>query len=595
MIEKKVSEFGKVITGNTPSTLNKDYWNGNFCWITPTDLSSQKYYIKSERQLTPLGLKNARILPSGTLLVTCIASIGKNGILKTKGACNQQINAIIPNNNYDVEYLYYLFNLNKNYLLSNAGITATPLISKTEFEKFEFSVEVDKKYQKIIAGALSDVDNLIENLEELIEKKKQIKLGTMQDLLTGKKRLPGFNKEWKTNSLGELGVFTSGGVDKKLVSGQKSVTLLNFLDVYHKDFIYKNELHHIVTASDDQIRKCTLKRGDVFFTPSSEIRTDLAMSAVVMEDCPGYVYSYHITRYRFNDEFDIKFKSYIFNTKYFLDQASLICEGSGKRYVVNLSKFKTLTIKYPEDTNEQRAIAEILWDIDQEIKNLEIELEKYKQLKQGMMEQLLTGKIRLVDEEQETKVIQMPKTHNQQFDDAVVFANIVASCYDPKYPLGRKKCQKMMYLFKRFNDESVEQFGHYAAGPYDNKARYGGFESIAIKNGYVVENKSNQGSSFAPGQDIEKAKAYCNKYGYDKFIPIFNEYLRYMKVDKLELYTTVDKTILELKQQNKQINLQTVKDYIANDKTWVPKLSREVFNDDNINSAIKFSQQILGV
>lgn len=588
------SDFGKIITGNTPSTQVNEYWNGEYCWITPSDLKDNKYYFKSDRQLTTRGLSKARVLPPNTLLVTCIASIGKNGILTVNGACNQQINAIIPNKNFNIDYLYYLFNFNKNYMLANAGITATPLISKKEFEKFQFIAENDISVQEEISYCLSDIDLLIVNLKNLIKKKKFIKQGVMQELLTGKKRLPGFNGKWVKKELQELGDFTSGGVDKKSIPGQKSVKLLNFLDVYHRDFIFKNELYHIVTASDAQIKKCTLKKGDLFFTPSSELQTDLALSAVVMEDCPGCVYSYHITRFRFKDNFDIKFKSYMFNNKEFLDQASLIAEGSGKRYVVNLSKFKTLTITYPTDIKEQSAIAEILWDLDQEINFLEQDLEKYKNIKQGMMEQLLTGKIRLIESNENIQSMS-DKKHNQHFDDAVVFANIVASCYSPDYPLGRKKCQKMMYLFKRFNNSSVEQFGHYAAGPYDNKARYGGFETIAIKNKYVVENKSNKGSSFAPGPDVDKAKSYCSKYGYDKFIPIFNQYLKFKKVDELELYTTVDKTILELKEQNLPINLNTVKNYISNDKAWVPKLSREVFSDENIEEAIRFSQLILGV
>lgn len=499
---------------------------------------------------------------------------------------------IEESNKYDLKYLYYSLKIQQKKLYSMQTGGAQPHIHPKEISQLEI-LNICKSEQVIISQYLTDVDKYLTNLENLIEKKKLIKQGVMQELLTGKKRLPGFNKEWVKKELCELGEFTGGGVDKKSVTGQKKVTLLNFLDVYHRDFIYKKELYHNVTASDAQIRKCTLKKGDLFFTPSSELRTDLAMTAVVMEDCPGCVYSYHITRFRFKDEFDLKFKSYMFNNKIFLDQAALAAEGSGKRYVVNLSKFKTLKITYPADIKEQSAIAEILWDIDQEINFLEQDLEKYKQIKQGMMEQLLTGKIRLVKENDNIQT-SPEKKHNQHFDDAVVFANIVASCYDPGYPLGRKKCQKMMYLFKRFNESSVDQFKHYAAGPYDNKARYGGFETIAIKNKYVVENKSDKGSSFAPGPEIEKAKVYCSKYGYDEFIPIFNQYLKYKKVDELELYTTVDKTILELKDQGSPINLNTVKSYISNDKTWVAKLSREVFNDKNIEEAIRFSQLVLG-
>lgn len=594
--KKKLSNCGSIYNGGTPNTQNKEYWNGDVLWCTPTDITNNKgkYINFTDRKITTKAIKHVgKLLPPGTILLCSRATIGELAISSNQITTNQGFKNIVVNDENDNEFIYYLLQTKKKEMIEKATGSTFFEISKKEIENLEINIP-QKKEQIIISKCLSEIDLLIENIKSLIKKKKFIKQGVMQELLTGKKRLSGFNGKWIKKELQELGDFTSGGVDKKSVAGQKSVKLLNFLDVYHRDFIYKNELYHVVTASDAQIRKCTLKKGDLFFTPSSELQTNLALSAVVMEDCPGCVYSYHITRFRFKDNFDIKFKSYMFNNKEFLDQASLIAEGSGKRYVVNLSKFKTLTITYPTDIKEQSFIAEILWDLDQEINSLEKDLGKYKNIKQGMMEQLLTGKIRLIESNENIQSMS-DKKHNQHFDDAVVFANIVASCYNPYYPLGRKKCQKMMYLFKRFNNSSVGQFGHYAAGPYDNKARYGGFETIAIKNKYVVENKSNKGSSFAPGPDIDKAKSYCSKYGYDKFIPIFNQYLKFKKVDELELYTTVDKTILELKEQNLPINLNTVKNYISNDKTWVPKLTREVFNDENIKEAIRFSQLILGV
>lgn len=290
------------------------------------------------------------------------------------------------------QYITYYIN---HFIKFNVESTGVPQLTVPQIKNIEIKLP-DLSVQKNVVEYLTNIEKYIKSLEKLIEKKKLIKQGVMQELLTGKKRLPGYNGKWIKKELQELGDFTSGGVDKKSIPGQKSVKLLNFLDVYHRDFIFKNELYHIVTASDAQIKKCTLKKGDLFFTPSSELQTDLALSAVVMEDCPGCVYSYHITRFRFKDNFDIKFKSYMFNNKEFLDQASLIAEGSGKRYVVNLSKFKTLTITYPTDIKEQSAIAEILWDLDQEINSLEKDLGKYKNIKQGMMEQLLTGKIRVV-------------------------------------------------------------------------------------------------------------------------------------------------------------------------------------------------------
>ena len=592
MLEKKqVSDFGKIITGNTPSTYNKEFWDGDYCWITPSDLNSSKNYYKSDRQLTRKGLSQARILPENSLLVTCIASIGKNGILKVKGACNQQINAIIPNDKFDIDYLYYLFNYNKNYLLANAGITATPLISKKEFEKFEFSVETNITIQKQISRVISDMDLLIENVEKLIGKKKLIKQGVMQELLTGKKRLPGFSKEWKQTELGSLGKIYNGLTGKTKNDfgwgNSKYVTFLNVL----KNRKLNNKLFEKVNINKTQN---FIKHGDLFFNTSSEIPEEVALCSAFMDETNENVAV---------NSFCFGFRLNNINTVYPLYLADYFRSNDGRKKIVeiaqgstryNLSKeyFLKLLIPMPE-YEEQKAISTIISDMDEEINFLKQDLEKYKQIKQGMMEQLLKGKIRLVKESDNVQTL-TEKKHNQHFDDAVVFSNIVEICYDPGYPLGRKKCQKMMYLFKRFNECSVDQFKHYAAGPYDNKARYGGFETIAIKNKYVVENKSTKGSSFAPGPEIEKAKAYCSKYGYDEFFPIFNQYLKYKKVDELELYTTVDKTILELRDQGSPINLKTVKTYISNDKTWVPKLSREVFNDENIEEAIRFSQLVLG-
>ena len=118
--------------------------------------------------ITKEGLSAIRELPPSTLLVTCIASIGKNAVLTQKGACNQQINAIIPSNEYSVNYLYYLMEINKEYLLANSGITATRIVSKNDFAKLKFAVSTNKKEQEYIAEVLSDVDGMISSLEKLI-------------------------------------------------------------------------------------------------------------------------------------------------------------------------------------------------------------------------------------------------------------------------------------------------------------------------------------------------------------------------------------------------------------------------------------------
>ncbi|MCK4619876.1 MAG: restriction endonuclease subunit S [Desulfobacterales bacterium] len=187
-VVKKLGEVGEIVTGATPPTLVKEYWTGDIPWITPTDISAKKDISKSEREITKLGLTVIRKLPANTLLVTCIASIGKNSILRKEGACNQQINALIPNDNNDVEFFYYLIENNKQYLLSKAGITATNIISKKGFAEITFSIP-SLPEQTRIATILSDMDAEISALETKLAKYKQVKQGMMQELLTGKIRL----------------------------------------------------------------------------------------------------------------------------------------------------------------------------------------------------------------------------------------------------------------------------------------------------------------------------------------------------------------------------------------------------------------------
>lgn len=185
---KLVKDFGEIVTGGTPSTDNKEFWGEGYPWITPTDISTERDMITSERTITNEGLRAIRLLPANTVLVTCIASIGKNAILRSVGGCNQQINAIIPNDDNCAEFIYYVIEANKQYLLSNAGTTATAIVSKATFSELEFLVPA-KPEQTAIACVLSDMDAELSVLEARREKTRNIKQAMMQELLTGKTRL----------------------------------------------------------------------------------------------------------------------------------------------------------------------------------------------------------------------------------------------------------------------------------------------------------------------------------------------------------------------------------------------------------------------
>ena len=250
--------------------------------------------------------------------------------------------------------------------------------------------------QRAIATALSDIDALLGGLDRLIAKKRDLKQAAMQQLLTGRTRLPGFHGEWAVKELGQLGSISGAGVDKKIRPGEPPVRLVNYMDVYRRSFIRSTDLDHLVSASPDQAARCAVRKGDVFFTPSSEMPFDIAASAVATEDIPDASYSYHVVRLRLDEDWDLSFRAHAFKTHTFLDQAARTSEGSGVRYVITQGKFRQLTIRYPSDKAEQAAIAAVLSDMDAELAALETRRNKTRDLKQAMMQELLTGKTRLV-------------------------------------------------------------------------------------------------------------------------------------------------------------------------------------------------------
>ncbi len=185
----KVKDFGIIITGSTPLTQISEYWNGTISWITPTDINDNKDIFNSERKITQKGLDTIRMIPKNSVLVTCIASIGKNAILRVNGACNQQINAIIPNKDFNADFIYYLMENNKQYLLGKAGVTATYIISKQVFEEIDFFVPKDLNEQIAIANILSALDSEIISLKNKKRQFDNIKKALNHDLMSAKIRV----------------------------------------------------------------------------------------------------------------------------------------------------------------------------------------------------------------------------------------------------------------------------------------------------------------------------------------------------------------------------------------------------------------------
>ena len=250
--------------------------------------------------------------------------------------------------------------------------------------------------QEAIAGALSDADAWIESLEQLIAKKRQIKQGAMQELLTGKRRLPGFSGKWETKRLGDLGS-TYGGLTGKTKTdfGAGGAMYVTFMNVMSNVVIDCTTFERVnVVASESQNR---VVKNDILFNGSSETPEEVAMCALVDTDVTDVYLNSFCFGFRFREDVTVdgRFLAYYLRSNVGREIMKSLAQGS-TRY--NLSKTALLkaVLQLPSP-HEQTAIATVLSDMDNEIESLESKLAKAREIKQGMMQELLTGRIRLIE------------------------------------------------------------------------------------------------------------------------------------------------------------------------------------------------------
>ena len=208
-IYKKLKDIGVVVTGNTPSTKDKEnYSSDDYCFVKPSDIAKDGVSIikDSESYISEKGYNSSRKLPKGSVLTTCIGIIGKVGILEIDATCNQQINAIIPSRTIFPKYLALAILSVRSHLEAMANAPVVPIINKGVFSNVEIPVPSFEEQERIVAD--------IDLLTEIIDKQKQQlkELDTLaQSIFYDMFGSPDANeKEWIMKSLAEIGTIVSG-------------------------------------------------------------------------------------------------------------------------------------------------------------------------------------------------------------------------------------------------------------------------------------------------------------------------------------------------------------------------------------------------
>ena len=283
------------------------------------------------------------------------------------------------------------------------GTTSVAAIYGRDLVKLRIPLPPTKAEQEAIAGALSDADALIESLEKLTAKKRQIKQGAMQELLTGKTRLPGFGGDWEERSFGEIfDYYPTATNSRSDLDSAGDTYYIHYGDIhmrFHSHLDFSVQLPPRIPRI--QCRKAALLRnGDWVMADASEDYDGVGKSIEIqgLKEGVNAVAGLHTFLLREKAAtFVPGFKGHLGSLKSLHDQFLRVATGM-KVFGVSKAALQDLLLPIPEH-DEQIAIAAILSDMDAEIAALETKLQKARQVKQGMMQELLTGRIRLINGE----------------------------------------------------------------------------------------------------------------------------------------------------------------------------------------------------
>ena len=369
------------------------YYGGDIPFIQTGDVKNAHGQIITYSQtLNAEGLKVSKLFPRGTLFFTIAANIGDVGFAAFDTACPDSLVAITPSKETDKTWLSYELARRKSSFENLATHNAQLNINLEKLRPYLLP-QPPLPEQRAIADALSDVDGLLAALERLIAKKRDLKQAAMQQLLTGQTRLPGFHGDWEVKRLGDVITHCFSGATPRR----------NRPEFYQGDvrWITSGELNYnVITDTIEKISpeavaetNLTIHPVGTFLMAITGLEAEGTRGSCGIVGAPSTTNQSCMAVYpKASLTGEYLFHYYVFRGK---SLALQYCQGT-KQQSYTASLVKQLPIELPPTVAEQTAIAEVLSDMDAELAALKQRRDKTRLLKQAMMQELLTGRIRLL-------------------------------------------------------------------------------------------------------------------------------------------------------------------------------------------------------
>lgn len=340
---KKLGEVGQIVTGSTPSTKDEsNYSPKEYCFVKPSDLPSQGIADIEETEyfVSQVGLSKSRVLRAGSVLVSCIGSIGKIGILTKEACSNQQINAIIPQDETDSRFIAYSVYAQRFVLESIANAPVVPIINKTDFSKIRIGIP-PKSTQLAIVSELDKINELIRLKKEQLKDFDNLAQSLFYEMFGD----PMENeKGWEVKKIGDLALVKTGPFGSMLHKEDyicDGIPLVN--PVHMKDFKIVPDLDFTISKEKaSELENYLLKSNDVVFAR----RGDIGRCAIVSEAEQGFICGTGSLFVRFSKEIESIFIMYIIRCDSF--SKHLISKAKGATMLnINSNTIADLRIPLP--------------------------------------------------------------------------------------------------------------------------------------------------------------------------------------------------------------------------------------------------------
>ena len=403
--EMAIGLLANVIRGASPRPIDNPVWfdsQSKIGWLRISDVTaSGKFLYDTTQNLSAAGIANSRPVKSGNLVMSICATVGRP-IITRKDVCIHDGFVVFDNLRTDKEYLYYVL-LNMEASWSKHGQTGSQMNLNTGLISSTSVPLPPLAEQRAIAEALSNVDRLLAALEVLIAKKRAVKQAAMQQLLTGKSRLPGFSGAWETRRLGDT--FTclpTANNPRADLREYGQIGYIHYGDVHaHAQPVLNCAYYELPWIDKSRVDNVAhLQDGDLIMVDASEDLVGVGKS-IEVHGVAGktVVAGLHTILCRGNpDYWAMGFKAYLQFIPAF--KSALIRMATGiSVYAISKKQLADIKLALPA-LLEQEAIVSVLSDMDAEIAALERRRDKTCAVKQGMMQQLLTGRVRLVKQKQ---------------------------------------------------------------------------------------------------------------------------------------------------------------------------------------------------